>query len=586
MLFIITTAGLAAIAAGGPNGPYVNLTEFKLGAAVNYTPVPSQTTLSGAVVAQGSLANYRIINSTTVEYILRVNEQVGDFQFGEIGLYTASGVLFAVAALASLQSKIRSLGPQIGNIVEIECRIVLTLDVTAVFQFPINSNTRELIPEIAGLQLLNTPSTSGSNVYVVHDVDDCGNSGIAYRHTNLEWSFSTHLCNFTGIIAAGTTNTNLVSTAFTFENISESSVVVPKKYILQFTTGALAGTLKYVDSRLNGNTITVNPATAGTAAVGDRFVVHKSICCGDTTVVFAGAAEYNVFATNVNRVIGVPTGTTDLDNFGYGQTPVPLVVVPQRPSKPQWDLLYTRLNSGRAHQGTTPPVPTNYFVFNNSNPLGTGLATMVDDYTAVKAAITSLSTNKNLATTLVASLPVSGLRSRSLGWTTSVQHTALFTFVDAAAMRSFFNSGGKITHSVVVTAPLDFDDTQWQTLALALQTVKVDFANAVSPSGVPLVQRGFYDLTTTQGAVYTYTMSATKRYSLVGRLVGTNSVELTASLIGPNKAGLYTGGTYAYSNTSPASTTRSYFGFEKENGTNLNTPALTAPVITYTGGSW
>jgi len=598
MIFTITDAGLAAIAAGGPNGPYINLTSFKFGSAFNYTPLLTQTGLNGTTVSQGPLANYRVIDSNTVEYIIRSNESIGDFTFGEIGLYTASGVLFAIAALETLQPKIRSLGPQVGNIVEIECRIVLTTNVTAVFQFPINSNSNELIPEIANLQLLDTPSTSGSNVFIVHDIDDCGNSGIAYRHNNFEWSFSTHLCNFVGTIGAGTTNTSIVSSSLTYDNISETDVIIPKKYILQFTTGALKGTLKYIDSRISSTTILVNPATAGTAAVGDQFIVHKSICCGDNSLLFAGALEYNAFATRINRVIGAPTGSTDTDNFGYGQVPIPLIPIPQRPSRPQWDLLYNKLDAGRAHQipavslplaPVFTPTPVDYFQFSNSNPSGQGLATTITRYNNLDASISLMTSSRSAAADLQVTIPPSGTRIRTTGWSTSIQHSALFQFPDSDSMKAFFNAGGSIQHAMSIINSIDVDDVEWSNMVANIGIVYLGYDR--TRSNLITSSIGFYDLGSSLVQILNTPGPSSplgpKSYSLFASRPFANAVQIVGSLVGRNRAGAGgSSGAYPYSNTSASASTRSYMGFQKSNNSFLNDPPVASPIIIDNGSTW
>ena len=85
-VFTVTDAGIHAAAIAGANGPSVNITAFKLGSGVNYTPTTSQTALNGSELYSGVPANYAVDSDDVVTYTLSIPATIGDFDFGEVGL--------------------------------------------------------------------------------------------------------------------------------------------------------------------------------------------------------------------------------------------------------------------------------------------------------------------------------------------------------------------------------------------------------------------------------------------------------------------------------------------------------------------
>lgn len=101
MNFLATNVGLAAatVAAGGPK---ISITSFKLGTSIT-PPDPTDTTLHGATVYTGTVSAVLPVDADTADIIVQVPANAGPFLFGEVGIYTDGGVLFARAAYATQQ---------------------------------------------------------------------------------------------------------------------------------------------------------------------------------------------------------------------------------------------------------------------------------------------------------------------------------------------------------------------------------------------------------------------------------------------------------------------------------------------------
>ena len=126
MNFDITTAGQAAITSANNAGPKVNVSAFKLGSAVAYSPVVGDTGLHGTILHTGVVSSVNIIDATTVDYQLQVDATVGNFDFGEIGLFLSDGTLFALAALTQLQYKSSTTSSSVGNNITISAKLSMT----------------------------------------------------------------------------------------------------------------------------------------------------------------------------------------------------------------------------------------------------------------------------------------------------------------------------------------------------------------------------------------------------------------------------------------------------------------------------
>ena len=124
----VTTLGLQAgvNASTGGFGP-LSITTFKLGSNYNYTPDPSggEIALHGAVVYSAAVSSYAIQTDGSLLITLSIPASAGPFTFGEIGIYTSTGVLLASTALQTPIVKYSSLSSNFASSITLQCYLQL-----------------------------------------------------------------------------------------------------------------------------------------------------------------------------------------------------------------------------------------------------------------------------------------------------------------------------------------------------------------------------------------------------------------------------------------------------------------------------
>lgn len=199
MIFTITQAGLLAANNAQSGGPKINITSFKVGSAVNYSPTISDVALRGTVLYTQAINGYAVLSANEVEYTLILDDSVGDFSFGEVGLFMEDGTLFALSSLTEIQAKKKTNASDAGNIVSFEARLVIT-QIAAVITFPINQMPNARLLEVPSVDLLKPPSVADSNAYLTLSKDTAGSSIPAYRAGDFEWSFPSFTKVFSGVV--------------------------------------------------------------------------------------------------------------------------------------------------------------------------------------------------------------------------------------------------------------------------------------------------------------------------------------------------------------------------------------------------
>lgn len=272
--FVLTDAGMAAASHAQQGGPKINVTTVKLGSAVGYLPTVADTGLRGTQLYSGPITDYRVDNQNQVSYTIRLDQNVGDFSFGECGLYLADGTLFALAALDKVQEKVTAKLSTPGNVVSFIARLLLT-NIAPVINFTSQVLANAKIIEVPNLESLTLATDLNSpNAFSVQSGDDAGNAILALRQSTIGlWGFTTHRnVIIEGECGAGTNDTTIASADIA--NILVNKVI-GGKYIIQITSGARQSYCRYIDSS------TVNQAIfaslGGVApAEGDTFQVYQS----------------------------------------------------------------------------------------------------------------------------------------------------------------------------------------------------------------------------------------------------------------------------------------------------------------------
>ena len=300
--FVITNAGLQAVANAQSGGPAVNITTFQVGSAYAYNPTATMSGLQGTSLYSGLISGYSVDSLNQVTYLLNMNQTVGTFQFGEVGVYLSNGTLFALAAFTNLQEKVAASSSNAGNLVTLLAKLLLSGIAPTISFTNLNLQNAILleVPIPDGLPVPNAPNSS--NIYSVQSGDDSGRAVLAVRETTASlWSFNTHYPYLTTHVTSvgSTTQTNCSSIV----GIQFSSVA--GRYLVQFTSGLNAGVVRNIASIGNGQFTTT--ALPYTAQVNDNFVIYRSLSSIATQL--TTRTVYGVDSGSTNNYV-----VTSLDN--------------------------------------------------------------------------------------------------------------------------------------------------------------------------------------------------------------------------------------------------------------------------------
>lgn len=276
MRFQITSAGFAA-AFNASNqspgmGPAIKIGKFRIGSAYGYDPVVSDDKLRGAELYQGTPIGYRVIDANTAEFTIRLDETVGTWQFGEISLELVDGTVFALGALQRPQWK-AAYPDRDFNRYNVKIRLILNgaiPKIELVVQQIVAGTIWEL-PSVDHLPLLLDAQT---NVYLCHSKDENGNDALCTKGDD-RWTISTHLRKrLSGTI----TQVNRVGTQFNSPVISVTDST-QGRYLVQFLSGTLKGTVRRVRSVSAGQIVLLTPEM--NMRPGDTFELLQSLTAVD-----------------------------------------------------------------------------------------------------------------------------------------------------------------------------------------------------------------------------------------------------------------------------------------------------------------
>jgi hypothetical protein len=114
--FIVTQVGLdAAVTSASPGGITLILSTFKVGSGFGYTPTKLDTALHGSVLYTSTISGFSTGSDGSLIVDCTMSVEAGPFDFGEIGIYTSTGQLFALLALPALEHKYTSLGSTVAS---------------------------------------------------------------------------------------------------------------------------------------------------------------------------------------------------------------------------------------------------------------------------------------------------------------------------------------------------------------------------------------------------------------------------------------------------------------------------------------
>ncbi len=279
--FVITDSGLRAASVANEGGPLIHLTKFRVGYGVNYALDPDvlrhKTDLEGPILYEGHLEGYRVVDQDTIEITCPMGYGVGNFAFGEAGLYLEDGTLFAVCVFEDRVSKIRSNDlSQTGNRYNIRAFLKLSQGASLI-QPPATDFITGKWSELSSVSELMRPTSSDSNAYLTQSSTETGASIIAVRHTNDLWKFPTHTARLGEYLATlGSTTEVLVANVGGSVGPLDPGLIPDGKYLIQFTNNNLLGMVRTI-TWSNRSSIRVDPPLPQPPAEGSRFEIWQSL---------------------------------------------------------------------------------------------------------------------------------------------------------------------------------------------------------------------------------------------------------------------------------------------------------------------
>jgi hypothetical protein len=305
MLIQLTNAGAALLdAQAGP----ITLSTFKLGSASGYIPSPTDTDIHGTLIYTGGISPYVVINANIVRYSCYLDYDLGPFQFGELGLFTDTGVLFALAVNDVLIDKIK--GGDTGNSIRLDSYLSMVQQNYQMWLDYASTSNKFAMAVLGSVDQLPPPQNAVPNAYIISGRTAQQSGFIAYTDRNGLWNFDAYQYANQAqldIIAFDSQSVTI--------DISQYQTGMDPEYIgeiiVEFSTGALYGICRYVSTVVeNGSNVTFGfeNALMQTPIVGDKFIIF-------------GRQALSTTLTN----IPIAT-TTDLGGIIVGDT---LTITPQ-----------------------------------------------------------------------------------------------------------------------------------------------------------------------------------------------------------------------------------------------------------------
>lgn len=277
MNFVETTAGLAAATIAGTTGPKINFATFKLGSSYGYTPLASDTNITGSLVYSGAITSALPYNADTMDVVVQLPASAGPFNFGEIALFLGDGTMFCKAAYPQLQAKLSDVANGVGAVWTIHCLIKLT-GVAAVFNYTLNTITS--IPILAGSAVIGPDAVSATcNAVIALDytpaLDGSSRASspiLLTRRTTTQWGIEGYVersASFTPSAVSGSPVTGATASIFTAANGGSS--LVNKMYIIQSPAGQIV-VVDTVNTSTGVITLTRGVTWLNTT---DAFILHE-----------------------------------------------------------------------------------------------------------------------------------------------------------------------------------------------------------------------------------------------------------------------------------------------------------------------
>jgi hypothetical protein len=308
LLVQITNAGAALLAAN--SGP-IELSTFKLGSAYGYIPESTDTDIHGTLVNTGAPSSFQVINANVFKYSVYLDYDLGPFQFGELGLFTTDGVLFALGSNSVLLNKQpESAGVFSGNSIRLDIYLSIVGQNYAMWLDYASSSNNFQMAVLQSVDSLPPPQSATPNAYIITGASSSQSSFMAYTSQTGLWNFDCYQYanQAAATVTAFTPNSITISQS---QYVPGMSPAYPGATIIEFSSGALYGICRYVANvTLSGGNavLTFDTPLMLTPKVGDTVLAFGRQALSTTIPNLPIATTSSLGAVVVGDTLTVTSG--------------------------------------------------------------------------------------------------------------------------------------------------------------------------------------------------------------------------------------------------------------------------------------
>jgi hypothetical protein len=317
----LTNAGAALLNAN--EGP-IQVSTFELGSDYGYVPAPTDTNIHGSLIYTGAPSQYFVVNSNVVKYSILLDYSLGPFSFGEIGLFTSTGVLFALATADEPFSKIpvTSTG---GNAIRADIYLSMVNQNYEMWLDYADTNSDFRMAVLQSVDQLPPTAQAAPNAYVISGAVLSSNAG--QQSSFLAYTDRSGLWNFDAYAFANQQEATIVaadSLSVTINNTDYTPAIAASYFgelICQFSTGANFSICRYVQAVVEGSTTTTISfynQMLQVPIVGDKIIFFSRIALSTTIPNLPIASSTVLGAIKVGTSLTIAgDGTLNVNSTAY-----------------------------------------------------------------------------------------------------------------------------------------------------------------------------------------------------------------------------------------------------------------------------
>ena len=326
--FYLVTTGLDLCNSATTGIPSIRVARFKLGSQHGYDVSPTDTDIRGTTVYEGDVLSVTQYSHDTIRVTVQLASSLGPFTFGEVGLFTDTGVLFALCSYPTMQTKLEPVTSGIANPWTISALLQVTQGSGIFF---LSNAVLPSIPEFPDFTYVTSPSATvgNPNAILVHEAV-ADNQPVLLVASGDDWM----PMDWTQVAVIAPSY--VADDTLQFSGAEQLDGNTPGRYMI----GSGKGDFVPIQSIYQGIAHLPRVET-WLSSTEEYFLYEKSSYRAGLSVL--SVAESNAMIAQLNKVWGaatgnavaVPTkfGTADslLPYFGYGQQALSNITDPNDP---------------------------------------------------------------------------------------------------------------------------------------------------------------------------------------------------------------------------------------------------------------